>query len=151
MYDDLVASGAHPTTTVLSLTHITPDAALAEDFGSSEPLWQIERVRGTENGPLALMKNWIRTTVPGVTTEALEDGGLYQLLRAAGQDLHIARAKIGARSATGKEAKTLGIHAGAACVTMRRHAFDATGRLIELGDHLYRGDIYHFTSTVTAR
>jgi DNA-binding GntR family transcriptional regulator len=151
LHDDLVASGAAPTTRLLSLARVAPSPELAEDFASGEELWDFQRLRGTESGPLALMRNWIRTSVPGVSETTLASRGLYELLRAAGADLHIARAKIGARSATAEEAALLGIEPGAACVTMRRHAFDSAGKLIEVGDHLYRGDIYHFTSTVVSR
>jgi DNA-binding GntR family transcriptional regulator len=151
LHDDLLASGAGPYTKVLSLKQIPPTEELAVDFGSRERLWEINRLRGTDAGPLALMRNWIRSGIAGVSVSALETGGLYELLRAAGADLHVARARIGARAASAEEASALGIEEGAACVTMRRHAYDASGRLVELGDHLYRGDIYQFTSTVTAR
>jgi DNA-binding GntR family transcriptional regulator len=151
LYDDLVATGAEPVTRVLDLHEITPTPELEEEFASKERLVHITRLRGTEAGPLALMHNWIRSSVPGITKASLESRGLYDLLRAAGSDPRLARATIGARAASAEEADLLEIEPAAACLTMRRAAYDASNRLIEVGDHLYRGDIYHFTSTVQAR
>jgi DNA-binding GntR family transcriptional regulator len=151
LFDDLAAAGVQPTTRVIALTEETPTADLAEEFGSTAPLIRVERLRSTQAGPLTLMRNWIPASVPGVTAQALEEGGLYELLRSTGAEFHFARATIGARGATESEAELLKVAVGAACVTMRRAAYDAENRLIEVGDHLYRGDHYHFTTTIVAR
>jgi DNA-binding GntR family transcriptional regulator len=151
LYDDLVASGQIPTTRVLELELVAPDAALAKEFGDDAPVWRMTRLRGTDAGPLALMRNWVRGDVPGITEPRLEAGGLYEVLRSGGVDLRIARATIGARGAEAPEAAQLGVAPGFACVTMSRLAYDASGRLVDVGEHLYRGDVYHFTSTVIAR
>jgi DNA-binding GntR family transcriptional regulator len=151
LYDDLVRAGQTPTTRVLSFERTMPDAHLAAEFGSEEPVWAISRLRATQDGPLALLRNWVRGSIPGLSAAHLESGGLYEAVRAAGVDLHIARAVIGARSPDDAEAAALGVNPDLACVTMRRLAYDTRGELIDVGDHLYRGDRYHFTSTVMAR
>jgi DNA-binding GntR family transcriptional regulator len=151
LYDDLVAGGQAPTTKVLDFERVVPPPDLVAEFGSEEPLWAFTRLRGTDAGPLAIMRNWVRGGVSRVTAARLEAGGLYEVLRTSGIELHIARATIGARGASEDEAGLLGVDVGFACVTMRRLAFDTSGRLVEVGDHLYRGDVYHFTTTVVGR
>ncbi|MDR1449989.1 MAG: GntR family transcriptional regulator [Propionibacteriaceae bacterium] len=151
LYDDLLAGGSAPTTQVLVLREVAPTPQLAEEFASGGRLVEMLRLRGTASGPLALLRNWIPVTVPGVTRQALEAGGLYGLLRASGADLRIARAVIGARGADKEESRLLGLAVGAACLTVRRAVYDGAKNLIEVGDHLCRGDRYHFTSAVMAR
>ncbi|MDR0592820.1 MAG: GntR family transcriptional regulator, partial [Bifidobacteriaceae bacterium] len=149
-YDDMAAAGLEPRTTTQSLRLTEPTAELADLFGSDQGLIEIVRLRGAGATPIALMRNWIPARFNTVTAEALDQRGLYDLMRAQGASFRTATQLIGARAATAAEAKLLATDPGAACVTMKRYARDHLGDLIEVGDHLYRGDKYHFTSTLTA-
>ncbi|MDR1442639.1 MAG: GntR family transcriptional regulator [Bifidobacteriaceae bacterium] len=149
-YEDMAAAGLEPRTTTQSVRRVTPTAELAELFGDSSDLTEIVRLRGAGATPIALMRNWIPSRFDNITAESLNSHGLYELMRAQGASLKTATQLIGARAATAAEAKLLETEAGAPCVTMKRYSRDHLGELVEMGDHLYRGDKYHFTSTMTA-
>src|SRR5262249_3445602 len=75
---------------------------------------------------------------------------LYNLLRASGINLRIAKQSIGGRAATTAEAKALSEAKGAPLLTMERAAYDDQGRAVEHGDHIYRASRYSFDLTLTA-
>jgi DNA-binding GntR family transcriptional regulator len=95
----------------------------------------------------------MRNHVPGhllqLTAADLEAQGLYNLLRANGVTMRIARQAIGARAATPAEARALGEKRGAPLLTMERSAYDEQGRAVEHGHHLYRASRYSFDLTLT--
>lgn len=86
-----------------------------------------------------------------LTPEWLEQKGLYELMRAAGQRPHLASQTVGARAATSAEARMLGERSGAPLLTVRRTTYDANGRSLEFGDHVYRASLYSFDLVLTAR
>ncbi|MDR2348085.1 MAG: GntR family transcriptional regulator [Bifidobacteriaceae bacterium] len=151
LHTDLTNAGLDVVTTVESVLQTDAAGELADLFGEGAPLLDIRRVRGVGEGPIALMRNWIPARFTAVTAAALAAAGLYDLMRSQGAQLRTAHQLIGARAATRAEARLLETKAGAACVTMKRRTYDANGQLIEFGDHLYRGDRYHYTSTLTTR
>ena len=63
----------------------------------------------------------------------------------------IATQVIGARSATAAEARILDEKRGASLLTMTRTAWDASGRALEYGSHLYRASRYCFELNLSAR
>ena len=152
LYDDLVTSDRAPRTTVLDLRVIAapdPIAAALEIPPGSEVTW-IERLRYAGGEPLALMHNAIPTGVLRLTREDLAERGLYELLRRAGHVPRIATQVIGARSATTAEARTLDEKRGASLLTMTRTAWDASGRALEYGSHVYRASRYSFELNLSA-
>jgi DNA-binding GntR family transcriptional regulator len=64
--------------------------------------------------------------------------------------VHLVQQQIGARTATAAEARILNEKPKAALLTMERTAYDATGRAIEHGKHLYRASRYSFSTTIFA-
>jgi DNA-binding GntR family transcriptional regulator len=151
LYDDLEEAGMKPNTEVRTVTQTQASGETAELFGAGIELKEIVRVRSVVSGPIALMHNWVPASFAQITAESLRRFGLYELLRSAGAEIASAIQMTGAREATAREAKLLDTHKGAACVTMKRRTYDSTGALLEVGDHLYRGDRYQFTSTLNAR
>jgi DNA-binding GntR family transcriptional regulator len=152
LYDDLVAGARQPRTEVLEL-RVTPApeeiaAALTLPPGT-EVTW-IERLRYAAGEPLAIMHNAIPLDVLRLTSDDLATHGLYELLRRAGYTPRIATQVIGARSATAAEARTLGERRGASLLTMTRTAWDAGGRALEYGSHLYRASRYSFELNLSA-
>ncbi|MDR2380661.1 MAG: GntR family transcriptional regulator [Bifidobacteriaceae bacterium] len=150
LYNDLKDAGLDVATTVQSFRQVTAADELADRFGTGARLLEIRRLRGVAHGPIALMLNWIPASFTSVTAESLVSGGLYDLMRQAGAELKVAQQWIGARAATAAEAELLGTAKGAACLTMKRRTYDPIGNLLELGDHIYRGDRYQYSSTLTA-
>ena len=152
LYDDLVNSDRAPRTEVLDLKVIRATQEIADALETSpgvEVTW-IERLRYAGGEPLALMHNAIPVDLLPLTAEDLSEHGLYELLRRAGFVPRIATQVIGARSATSTEAKILAEKRGASLLTMTRTAWDASGRALEYGSHLYRASRYSFELNLSA-
>jgi DNA-binding GntR family transcriptional regulator len=151
LYDDLAKTGRAPSTRVVSFgTEPAPDA-LAGKLGiaAGTPVYVFERLRFADGEPLALMRNHVPAHLVNLTAADLETQGLYNMLRANGITMRIAKQAIGARAATAAEARALGETKGAPLLTMERSAYDDQGRAVEHGHHLYRASRYSFDLTLT--
>jgi len=152
LYDDLVTAGRRPATRVLEVAWRDADehtaAALAVEVGA--PVVSIQRLRSAGGRPLALMHNDLAADwVEGLDVEsALEERGLYGLLRRRGAVFHAAEQAIGARRPDAREARLLGVPRTATLLTMDRVAYDPDGRPIEQGSHAYLADRYAFRVTL---
>jgi DNA-binding GntR family transcriptional regulator len=151
LYDDLAKTHRDPRTEVLSFATEPASDALAVELGIPEgtPVYVFERLRYAGAEPLAIMRNHVPAGLLPLTSADLETQGLYNLLRANGINLRIARQSIGARAATTAEARALGETKGAPLLTMTRAAYDDQGRAIEHGNHIYRASRYSFDLTLT--
>lgn len=153
LFDDLRRSGREPSTTVL---HLGTEPA-GEMVGShlaleaSTEVIRIDRLRLTAGQPLAIMTNYLPADLGPVERQALDAGGLYDLLRRKGIHIRVAHQRIGARAATAREAQLLKERAGSPLLTMQRTAYDDTGRAVEFGSHLYRPELYSFDVTLVDR
>ena len=150
LYDDLAKTGRDPSTTVVSFsTEPAPDA-LAAGLGlaAGTPVYVFERLRYADAEPLALMRNHVPEHLLPLSAAGLETQGLYNLLRANGIDMRIAKQSIGARAATAAEARALGERKGAPLLVMERSAYDEQGRAVEHGRHVYRASRYSFDLTL---
>ena len=151
LYDDLAKTGRDPSTRVVSFrTEGAPDD-LAATLGIlvGTPVYVFERLRYADAEPLTLMRNYVPAHLLRLTPADLEAQGLYNLLRASGITLRIAKQAIGARAATAAEARALGEKKRAPLLTMERSAYDDQGRAVEHGHHLYRASRYRFDLTLT--
>lgn len=151
LYDDLAKDGQRPSTIVRLLEVRPAPDHVAEALGvpaGLEVTW-IERLRHAGGEPLAIMHNAVPTEVIRPTVADLESRGLYELLRAAGAVPRTAHQTVGARAATAAEARLLGDSRGAAMLTMTRTAWDASGRGVEYGSHVYRASRYSFELNLT--
>lgn len=153
LYEDLESTGHSPGTVVLEHTVIAADDALAERLGVEvgADVVRIRRQRSTDGVPVAVLENILPGEFADITAEQLETSGLYQVLRGRGVAIRIAKQKIGARRAHGDEAELLGIERGHPVLTVERIAFDNAGRVIEVGHHCYRPDMYSFETTLVAK
>ncbi len=151
LYDDLAKARRGPSTRVLSFAMEPASDALALELGIPDgtEVYVFERLRYAEAEPLGLMRNHVPADLLRLTPEDLEVHGLYNLFRANGINLRIAKQSIGARAATAAEARALGETKGAPLLTMVRAAYDDQGRAVEHGSHLYRASIYSFDLTLT--
>ena len=151
LYDDLAKACRDPHTRVLSFaTEPAPDA-LALELGVpvGTAVYVFERLRYAGAEPLAIMRNHVPADLLRLAPEDLEEQGLYNLLRANGLNLRIAKQSIGARAATAVEARALGETKGAPLLTMVRWAYDDQGHAVEHSDHIYRASRYSFDLTLT--
>jgi len=151
LYDDLAKTGRDPSTTVVSFrTEPAPDALAAElGLAPGTPVYVFERLRHAGAEPLALMRNHVPEHLMRLSAADLEAQGLYNLFRANGISMRIAKQSIGARAATAAEARALGERKGAPLLTMERSAYDEQGRAVEHGRHVYRASRYSFDLTLT--
>ena len=152
LYDDLAADRRSPRTELLDLDAKTVCARAATVLGlpPRTRLVHVTRLRYVGALPLAILENWLPPDTPALPfldPARLEREGMYAILRAQGLAPHTAQQTFGARNATGAERRLLGLTRADPLLTMWRSAFDATGRILECGDHRYRGD--QFTISVT--
>jgi GntR family transcriptional regulator len=153
LYEDLDRTGQHPRTTTLSRDVVAADAMIAQQLGVEvgSPTLHIRRLRLTDNAPIAILDNVLPEEFGDLLAGDLEKHGLYQLLRARGVTMKVAKQRIGAREATAEESSLLEIRRGGAVLTMSRTAFDNSGRAVEFGQHCYRPDLYSFEVTLVDR
>jgi DNA-binding GntR family transcriptional regulator len=150
LYDDLVKAGRAPRTEVRRCEVLPASDAVVRALGLREgaEVTVLERLRYADDDRLAIMTNAVPVEVIRPRPEDLAEHGLYDLLRRAGHAPSIATQVIGARPATAAEARVLGDRRGAPLLTMTRTAWDASGRGVEWGSHLYRAELYSFHLTI---
>jgi GntR family transcriptional regulator len=153
LYDDLTASRKEPRTTVLSIGKVPASDAVAHALGLEDgaEVVALERLRYADGQPLAVMRNWLPPGLVELDGGRLERAGLYQLMRSAGINLHLASQTIGARAASGPEARLLQASKGEPLLTMQRTTYNENGQPVELGDHLYRASLYSFEIVLVTR
>jgi DNA-binding GntR family transcriptional regulator len=142
VFEDLVAAGRSPSTTVLavSLVEGPHDVATTYDLRRGQRVVALERLRLADGVPLALMRNWLPARYEFLATTDLTSRGLYQVMRERGDVPTSARKSIGACAATLRPAELLDVHRGAPLLQVRHVAYDADGEVLDVGDHLYRAD-----------
>ncbi len=156
LYEDLESTGQRPSTQVLSLSVEPASAAVAQALGLAvgSQVTVLTRLRSASGNPIARMANYLPHSIPGLaeglTQQALQTRGLYQVIRSLGIQLHAADQQIGARTATAEEARLLGEVRGAALLTVQRTAYDDHGRAVEFGDHIYAASRYSFALSMLA-
>lgn len=152
LYDDLLADQGKPTTELLELSEVPAgkDVAARLNAAEAEPVYYVKRLRLRNGAPLALMENWIPTSIATLTESELTTRGLYEILRGQGVNIRVAHQKIGAAVADAQQAQLLQTTQGSALVTMSRTATDDVGRRVETGRHVYRADSYSFELTLSA-
>ena len=151
LYDDLEKNQRAPSTQVISFKREPLTEVLAPELGLplGADVYVFERLRYADGEPLALLRNYVPAGLLPMDAEDLEAHGLYDLLRASGITLRIARQSIGARAATAAEPRALTETRGAPLLTMERVAYDDQGRTVEHGQHVYRASRYSFDLTLT--
>lgn len=153
LYEDLQGQHHEPTTRVLAHEVVPATEAVAVGLGmtAGDDVVYIRRQRSTDGVPVAVLENYLPLEFDNITTEDLSARGLYQILRARGVTIRIAKQRIGARRAEGDESELLDIDKGGPVLTMERVAYDNAGRAFEYGHHCYRPDLYSFETTLVAK
>ncbi|QDP95744.1 GntR family transcriptional regulator [Microlunatus elymi] len=147
LYEDLQAAGRRPETRLLSYELgvsaedlLSSGVELAETELSGEFL-KITRLRIADGLPLAILTNHLPARL-AVSEADLAGTGLYAALRARGVNLRVAHQTVSARLMTADEGKLLAERRPAACLTALRVVYDDSGRLVEIGQHVYRASHY---------
>ena len=152
LYDDLRRGGREPLTEVLDFNTTIVDARAAQVLGldPETKLVYLERLRSVQEGPMAILRNWLAPSWADLPLEDLTSQGLYNVLRRRGAIAAVAHQTIGARRAEPDERKLLQLDKNDPVLTMTRRAYDSAGNPVEFGDHCYRYDRYVFDITVYA-
>lgn len=153
LYEDLDSTHLQPATRVLACDVREADDDVARRLGvaAGSPVLYIRRLRTAKSAPLAVMENYLPEIFTDITPEQLESDALYQIIRARGVQIRLARQQIGARRARGDEARLLEIDDGGPVLTLERIAYDEEGKAVESGAHCYRPEEYVFETTVVAK
>jgi len=153
LYEDLKNSSHVPATRVLGHEVIPATEVVARSLGLNpgDDVVFVRRQRSTDGVPVAVLENYLPPEFADITREQLEARGLYEIMRARGVTIRVAKQKIGARSARGDEGELLDIDSNGPVLTMERVAFDDSGRACEYGHHCYRPDLYSFETTLVAK
>ncbi|HEY9293373.1 MAG TPA: GntR family transcriptional regulator [Microlunatus sp.] len=147
LYEDLQESGRTPQTRVLSYQVGSPEELLPDGEAEISPLdldgdfIKIRRLRIADGMPLAILTNHLPARL-AITEDDLVDTGLYAALRARGINLRVAHQTVSARLMTAEEGRLLAERRPAACLTALRVVYDDSGRLVEIGQHVYRASHY---------
>ncbi|OUC87685.1 GntR family transcriptional regulator [Streptosporangium minutum] len=153
LYDDLRRAGQEPVTRVLTIDTVPAEESVAAALGVSPgaEVLRLERLRYALGEPLALLHNWLPAGSTPLSAEALEQHGLYELLRSTGVRMRVANQRIGARAATPAEARLLEERRSCPLLTMVRTTYDDQGRAVEHGSHVYRASHYALEVTLVER
>ncbi len=150
LFDDLARGNQTPRTTLL-VNEIIPATEKVSGFldvpvGSS--VLRLRRLRFANGEPLAILENYLPEDLAGIGQSDLEARGLYQLMRAKGVHIRVAKQRIGARAGTAEECQLLDERKGSPLLTMDRATHDDSGRPVEWGHHVYRASQYSFEVTL---
>ena len=153
LYEDLQQSGQKPSTRILSVEVVKATELLADRLAVPEgaAVLHVKRVRLADNVPVSVLENWLPTEFTDITARELETAGLYEILRARGVTIRVAKQRIAARTATTDDSLLLDIDKHSALITMERTAVDSSGKAIEFGSHCYRPDLYSFEVTLVEK
>jgi GntR family transcriptional regulator len=153
LWEDLDRLGKKPSTRVLGRQIIPADEHVATELRlrPQEHVMHLQRLRMADGRPMALMENFLPVQFADISTQELEQHGLYQLLQQRGVVVQVAHQSITARRATTSEAKLLEIQRANPLLVANRTAYDASGSPIETGSHAYRPDLYAFEVTMVRR
>jgi len=151
LFDDLAEAGKSPTTRVLhnEVVKASDLVKRALELPDDQFVIYLERLRFGDGEPIALMHNFIPTSLVTMSNEMLEQHGFYELLRAGGVFPDHATQRISAKNSSTSEASLLDEPRGTALLTMERTTYDVNGRAIEFGQHVYRASRYALVSAVT--
>lgn len=152
LFDDLVETGKCPTTKVLHNEFVRASELVKQALGVADDglVIYLERLRYGDGEPIALMHNYLPSSLVTLNSELLEEHGFYELLRAS--RIYPARAvqRISAKNASAMEARLLDERKGAALLTVERTTYDERDVVIEFAQHVYRASRYSLVSTVAA-
>jgi DNA-binding GntR family transcriptional regulator len=144
LYDDLKREGQNPRTEVLQFSTAYQDDHIAEQLGlePGTPLVFVERLRTADEGPVAVLRNWLSPEWADLEVEELAIYGLYTLIRARNIVPAVGYQHIAARHPSEAERRLLKLQDTDPVLTMTRRAYDPSGQPVEYGDHCYHWQRY---------
>ena len=139
-------------TRILSVTQIVPApyVAAALELGQEDPVYEVQRLRMADGGPLSIQTNYLPVALCPRLEENDLSSSLYRLIETRyGLRLWTGKETLRARGATNHEAHLLDIKEGAPVMHTERITYAANGLPVEYLDAVWRGDRYDFKVTLT--
>lgn len=151
LMEDLLAMGLRTTARVLDFGYLPapPDVAAALGVAPGAVVQKSVRVRSQGGAAFSHLTTWVPEAVGRSFQRAdLLRRPLLALLEAAGASAVEADQLISARLAEPATAAALGVHVGAALLSVRRVVRGGDGRAVEYLQALYRPEMYEYEMTM---
>lgn len=150
---DALARGWHPTSKVLEAEREVADVSTARNLGISpgSAVIRIRRLRVADQSPMAVEEVWLPDELfPGILSHDLS-GSLYELFETTYRTaVYRHDRRLSATNLDQPLADLLEVRAGAAALFATQVGFDRSGRRLEFGRSIYRGDRFDFTTITFA-
>ena len=147
--DDVETEGMRPSSRVLSLEQVRADKTVAAHLkiAPGTRIHRLSRLRKVDGEPLALEAAHLPGSLPRFASRLAENGSLYATLRECyGRWVAAVEDSVGTTLTTPAEAELLEVATGQPLLLVERTSRDATGRVIEWTQSLYRGDRCRFVA-----
>lgn len=147
--EDLARAGFTPSTKVLGyeIREANDDECSSLGLEPGDSLLSLRRLRYADGTPVAILNNLVPLELAPIWQE-LADASLFDCLRARDVEVTIVEQEIGARCATAEEAELLEAKQDAAVLTLHRIRRSTGERAVDVGEHVYRPDLYSFRQTL---
>ncbi len=154
-FTELGAERGLQATSQVLLTHVRP-ATLeeAEVFGVAPgaDIFELDRLRMLDGVAVALDHTRVPVAfAPELPTIDFSVASLYAVLDAAGAGLVRADYTTQAVAADADQARQLGVTPGSPMLLATTTSYDASDRVVELGETAYRSDRYRFRATLVRK
>ncbi|MER7971606.1 GntR family transcriptional regulator [Streptomyces sp. NPDC096080] len=153
--EDFASQGVVTTTTVRECALIVPPKPVAAllDLAPGTPVLSLTRVRATDEGPVALLSNFVRTDLtPGIERVDFTSASLFGVLEGTyGLKIATARRTFGAEAATPAVAEALALDEGAPVQYLQQVTYLADDRPVEYSDVWIHSGRLRVTSLLVRR
>ena len=140
MLENLLEMGKHSIVRVISIEKTVPPADIRDTLGieNNEVVNKVVRVRSNEEGePYAYYVSWTAGIRKGFTKSNMERTPRLDIIRENGIELTKVEQTLSAENASPDIAAELGADAGDALLSILRHSYDASGKVVDVLDCLY--------------
>lgn len=150
--EDLAARGYEPSTQLIAAEEISAVTNTAVELGMppGTQVYRIERLRLGDGSPMCHEEVCLPAArFPGLLEEDLTQS-LYRVLETK-YEVRLRRAQQHVRAINlgPRPAQLLGVEPHAAALHVKRISMDESGRIVESGQSICRGDLYDFSFVVT--
>jgi len=147
LLQNLLVLGERTTVKVIEFAYVpaSPGVAAALEVPQGEPVQRVLRMRLDDGQPLSLIETFVPADLGRRYERAdMEALSLQALFRRLGVQVARAEQSFTACLALGREARLLGVEAGAALFRITRTVYDQGGQPVEYVTSLYRSDRYEY-------
>lgn len=144
--EDMIARGWTPRSAWLRRAEgaVTPEEAMTLGLGPGSPVYRFHRIRYANDEPMAVEY----ATVPAycLTSKEAVTSSLYEALEMTGHRPVRALQRLRAVLFDAAQCEVLGVPRGAPGLLIERRGFVRDGRVVEVTQSYYRGDMYDFVA-----